>query len=418
MDIEERSFSLSERAYFLKRVVFRSDLVHKIAAETVGQIGCELWWKMRRGRITASKFGAVLNAHKYNGYFKEGGRCVNSPALKWGRDNEAAAIELYETVMECSVERTGFHIHPSGALGSSPDGIIRHKRRLIEVKCPYKYKDCPSLDALAKSGRFYVKKSKNGANYLDRRSVQGHAYWHQIQGCLSLVADVDTCDLVVWTPRDLLIVTIERDAQWAKSVEPKLLKLWYREWLPKILDEGEPVVVSKVSHITNPWLLLTCVQLAMDFRSRQILSFGPYFTLSDWIGVDISLYFSGYSLGDDRDVQIHLSRCIRREYERVVAMRHTTLTECQILMYLGARSDVAQWLAQKVSCEPPWVKLVKHVQSGLYDTLVFREWCQHKANQVSRSLFFKMYRVFKIAVYRTEGIFNPSEVDDICVRLI
>ena len=74
----------------------------------------------------------------------------NIPALRWGRKNEDKAISDYKTEM---VQNHGdFEMHTVGLListkypflGATPDGVVSCSccgSGLLEVKCPYKYRD-------------------------------------------------------------------------------------------------------------------------------------------------------------------------------------------------------------------------------------------------------------------------------------
>ena len=72
------------------------------------------------------------------------------PALKWGRQSKENARQDYK--MEMKKNHVDFEIHTAGLLintkypflGATPDGIVCYSccgSGLLEVKCPYKYRD-------------------------------------------------------------------------------------------------------------------------------------------------------------------------------------------------------------------------------------------------------------------------------------
>lgn len=105
------------------------------------------WHEARRGRITGSMVGALLELSPYmtkaqairaivrdvKGAYSE---FVDGPHIQWGVANEATAIAQFELKTGMTVEGTGFHAHPNGWLGASPDGLIGDDA-VLENKCPF-----------------------------------------------------------------------------------------------------------------------------------------------------------------------------------------------------------------------------------------------------------------------------------------
>jgi hypothetical protein len=61
---------------------------------------------------------------------------LDTAAMAWGRDQEAAAAALYADRTGAQVEEIGFVRHPHLEAGCSPDGLIDWDG-LIEIKCPF-----------------------------------------------------------------------------------------------------------------------------------------------------------------------------------------------------------------------------------------------------------------------------------------
>ena len=142
--------------------------------------GTTEWRRERLGRVTASKFDAVMAGPKsaaYLSYARQlrdeikilarlnaGEEVLPQPEfysapLAWGRRHERAARARYELEMDCDVEVPTFRTHPElPFVGCSPDGChpmlgegqkAKHRKRRersrsvvgmigLEMKCPWK----------------------------------------------------------------------------------------------------------------------------------------------------------------------------------------------------------------------------------------------------------------------------------------
>lgn len=71
------------------------------------------------------------------------------PALKWGRIHEADAFEEYSSYISSYdtviIEKSGLVINLKySCIGASPDGIVSCRYcgdSLLEIKCPFKYRN-------------------------------------------------------------------------------------------------------------------------------------------------------------------------------------------------------------------------------------------------------------------------------------
>ena len=123
--------------------------IQEIVTATLGQRSNSLWLTMRRGRLTASSFGRVLQlARSCNpiaiAKFRKDtfSPCDLSrvPAIKWGVEHEADAIAEYERETGFRVMPTGLWLFEDGYLGASPNGMVYNGDTLVgilEVKCPW-----------------------------------------------------------------------------------------------------------------------------------------------------------------------------------------------------------------------------------------------------------------------------------------
>lgn len=113
--------------------------------------GSPEWFKIRAGKVTASRvadvlaktktgwgasranYAAELIAERLTGVAAEG---FTNAAMQWGTDQEPRARASYEFYTGNDVQQVGFVIHPQIAdAGASPDGLVGDDG-LVEFKCP------------------------------------------------------------------------------------------------------------------------------------------------------------------------------------------------------------------------------------------------------------------------------------------
>ncbi|KAL1458849.1 hypothetical protein MTO96_043421 [Rhipicephalus appendiculatus] len=111
---------------------------------------------------------------------------------------------------------------------ASPDGLVGTDR-IVEVKCPLKYKEQEPLEA---ARNFSEKKRRDGAPVLSR----SHSYFYQVQGQLHVTRRI-ICDFVVYTTKGIHVQEVRRDdAFWRTKMEPFLLRFYKDCVLPEIVD--------------------------------------------------------------------------------------------------------------------------------------------------------------------------------------
>ena len=119
-----------------------------------------------------------------------------------------------------------FEILPAGLLvstkypflGATPDGLVSCSCcdiGLLEVKCPYKYRDSDPHDINDTS--FYLQRESDGTMMLN----QDHDYYFQGQGQMA-IWNRKYCDFVCWTTKGYVVIRIQYDdaflmALWANA---------------------------------------------------------------------------------------------------------------------------------------------------------------------------------------------------------
>ena len=109
------------------------DTIRQVAFQTTGERNNHRWYEVRKGKLTASNFAkaisAIKNSHPTNIqrvrdeiYFPKD--VSNIPAIKWGTDHEAGAIDAYVRELRVTVKPTGLWLFGNGFLGASPYGLV------------------------------------------------------------------------------------------------------------------------------------------------------------------------------------------------------------------------------------------------------------------------------------------------------
>jgi len=154
------------------------------------QQGTPAWFSARKGKLTASRFGAAAGICPYTSRAKalrlELGtqKFSGNEACRWGTANERNAVKDYMVRTGNVVVTKGFYEHPTLPwLGGSPDGLVGDEG-IIEVKCPF-YKKVPHASIPP-------------------------VYYCQINGLLEIL-DREWCDFVSWTPTEMKVYRVYRD---------------------------------------------------------------------------------------------------------------------------------------------------------------------------------------------------------------
>ncbi|KAI4455404.1 hypothetical protein MML48_9g00009794 [Holotrichia oblita] len=231
---EEYHKALNKSEYIQQKCGISREVIVKVATITTGQSTNENWLVIRKNRLTASKFATVLKACRRNKYppslFKsivESYDLSSIHAIQWGQEHEKTAIKCFEENTNLKVNATGLWLDECGFLGASPDGLI-DDNILVEVKCPYKYRNAVLSEVLAHDKTYIITEEAN-----EMRVNQQHDYWQQIQGQLH-ITNRDICYLIIWTPAECKIVTIEKDVEWTTNIN--VLKNFYiNKFIPFLL---------------------------------------------------------------------------------------------------------------------------------------------------------------------------------------
>ncbi|KAL9950729.1 hypothetical protein ACROYT_G043277 [Oculina patagonica] len=181
-----------------------------VEEKTRDQANSRLWFRMRTGQITASKFKSACQTDPSKpSHSLVMGIChpemalFNTEATKWGCQHELTAREAY--------------YHPY--LGASPDGLVHCKccgAGACEIKCPFCHKN-DDIATATKGKNFCLEQTPTGRYQLKR----SHQYYYQVQLQL-LCSTLKYIDFVVWTQNGLFIERIFPDKTFWNQNVPKL----------------------------------------------------------------------------------------------------------------------------------------------------------------------------------------------------
>lgn len=215
--------------------------VDYLAESTIKQSSSPVWHEQRTGRVTASVAHNVLHTKPDNPALSiikkichPNSAPINTPAISWGREKESEAIKAYTDTItamhsDCTVTRTGMKICVDKPfIGASPDAIISckcHGTGVVEVKCPYTFRDTSVLDMLTN------KECCLTDSYALKPS---HPYFTQVQQQM-LVFHCEYCHFVLWTNQGCVITCVPRDNNFIDNLVSKVENFWVKNCLPELL---------------------------------------------------------------------------------------------------------------------------------------------------------------------------------------
>ena len=198
--------------------------VHLYEEDKMIEQRTEKWFVLRRGRVTASLVGAILNLspnqkrkdvmramvrewHNAEKEFK------GNSATEYGTFHEDMAKLDFQMETGSTIEDTGFHPFDVW-LGASPDGFVDD--HLIEIKCPFSLRNAtePAFKTIAEQPHYYA----------------------QIQIQL-FVTRRKTCIFYQWSPFTSSTEMVDYDDAWITENLPKLLA-FYEEYLTERFENS------------------------------------------------------------------------------------------------------------------------------------------------------------------------------------
>lgn len=161
------------------------------------------WFSARKGRVTGSAVGAILNLNPHTtrddvmrrmvrDYHNAPSEFTGNVATEYGTHHEAGALVEYEMETGNQVTQIGFSTYEDW-LGASPDGLVGDAG-LIEIKCPYGL--------------------RNGGTF--KTALEQPHYWAQMQ-IQMFVTGSEWCDFFQWSPHGTKLERVLFDGDWIKD---------------------------------------------------------------------------------------------------------------------------------------------------------------------------------------------------------
>lgn len=93
-------------------------------------------------------------------------------SIQWGRTHEKNGLDYLRQNVGLEIEPTGIWLSQSGLLGGSPDGLVGGEA-IVEVKCPYIYRNDKLVDKLTEHKKYIIFYDK-GEIIINKK----HNYYH------------------------------------------------------------------------------------------------------------------------------------------------------------------------------------------------------------------------------------------------
>lgn len=245
-----KSLSILRYEEYKKR--YRKQDYLNLEKNTREQASNPIWQLHRAGRVTASVAKDVAQMKQSPSLVSKIMQYTtfSSSATAHGNKFEPEAIESFRRQQadqheDFSIERCGLVVCPiEPCFGASPDGIVQcrcHGKAVLEVKCPYKYKD--SLDGWKQDPNFSLD--------LNGNLKRNHKYFAQIQFQMD-VTDSKFGYFFVYSPAnpDGLMCTVLRDDRFLSDLRPKMLQNFLSFVLPELCcRKGDPHIFPKKTKI-------------------------------------------------------------------------------------------------------------------------------------------------------------------------
>lgn len=225
------AYVLSEEEHvYMKSLQVSFHMAHRIEAATREQSSCQEWHRLRKMRVTSTRFHEACHVRCHTSAENLAHRILRGTVMtkdmRRGIDMEPVAVTEYCSLKNVNYSPCGFIIHPDAPwLGCSPDGVVFDPAEnppfgLLEIKCPNikSYVDCPYL------------KMSGGSLQLRRQ----HKYYWQVQGQI-LLTGLEWCDFVVCAQEDMLVERIHKNVDVMRTIRDRGDLFFFYHYLLKCL---------------------------------------------------------------------------------------------------------------------------------------------------------------------------------------
>lgn len=222
------------------------DEVKEISKITLNKEKSKFYIGLRRGRVLGSNFKRCCVTTIENpsvttiNYIINPRNLDNVPSITYQTKNRKKAIEQYTRKAmlehECfAYNQCGLIINPRlPYFVGSPDGIVScscHGEGCVEIKCLKILESGGSFDVLTVKPNNIL--SKQGNRYVLEKS---HELFYQVQLQINLIS-LKYCDLVLWSPKEFLLIHIEPDFDFWEIAMNKALTFHEQVVMPELLGK-------------------------------------------------------------------------------------------------------------------------------------------------------------------------------------
>lgn len=198
------------------------------------------WHEARKGRITASRVGAILGNNPYKDRadvmremvreaIGEPPEFVGNIATQWGMNNEAGVLIDYRLETQHDVAEVGF-IEFEDWAGVSPDGLIGDSG-LVEIKAPYSLRDAEAPVPFKPLSEY--------PHYNDQMQFQLY------------VTARKWCHWFQWAPNGTELLVVKPDEDWQNENLPRL-RQFHAEFLHEVENNADEYRKPKRAVIDTP----------------------------------------------------------------------------------------------------------------------------------------------------------------------
>lgn len=215
--------------------IFNPQLIAKIEETTRDQTDSDLWFDLRKGRITASVMSSVLKCRidrlEQTNYITKRingeANFISTAATDYGQTMEVAALQQYsenykKNHSKATIDKSGLIISATYPfIAASPDGVVSCKccgEGLIEIKCSFTHQD----KYISEISNYHIT-YQDGEMKLNKKS----AWYAQVQTQL-YCSGRHWCDFVLFTRKDIGVDRITFDEQYFNECLEKSCQFFFR----------------------------------------------------------------------------------------------------------------------------------------------------------------------------------------------
>ena len=229
---ETCSKSFTDYCYENSQIIF-----DHLTSVTLTQALNKNWKFHQSGWITASHFHEACHlkldreSRSFVEKIMEYKKIFSTAATRYGTKNEDKAREEYKKEMlkyhhNFELKPTGLHVDEKfPQFVASPDGLIYcdcHGNGVLEIKCPYKYKD----------GFEKCESSQNFLLDLNDSIKINHEYYYQVQGQMLVLDNRNYCDFHIWSKNEQKVCQVEKNVSFSHNMLVQLRNVFILKILP------------------------------------------------------------------------------------------------------------------------------------------------------------------------------------------